>query len=108
MSNPTISPRFVFLGQQLESVQTGPDRYADAYPSAENPTFRAGETTGLVVIEPPGGKGSYVSSLPWPTSGSSPGEIGSAVLDVLRMVDRYEDKNVLRELGKEIEDFLDA
>jgi hypothetical protein len=107
LTDPKISPRFVFLTQPLETTQIGPDSFIDAYPTAAKPQFEASKAGDTVRIQLTGQDAGYQSTLDWPTPGSAPVELGPALLAILEQADGSDGSKKTRDLTDQIRAFID-
>jgi hypothetical protein len=103
------SPRFVFLGNDVEAVPIGPDTYKDVLSSrADGDTVTASGLGGQVWIRLPGREEPYETSMAWPAPGEPLLEVAPAVLEALVEADPDESDNVLRQLRREVEAYMSA
>jgi hypothetical protein len=107
LTDQKISPRFVFLGQALETTQVGPDSFIDAYPTAAKPQFEAAKAGDTVRIQLTGQDTGYQSTLDWPSPGCAPVEVGPALLEVLERAERDEGSKKTRDLAERIRAFFE-
>jgi hypothetical protein len=80
------SPRFVFTGEPLESVQDGADGHVDHYPDAASAVFRVFKGAGRTHLHfsHQAAEESYPTSLAWPGSGNPRVELADAVAQAVK------------------------
>lgn len=101
------SPRFLFLGRDVEAVQTGSVSYPDVFTGpVSDGEITAAANTDKVWIRLPGREDSYETSMPWPRPTDGLVQIAPAVLEAVK-ADRDQNDNVLRQLRQELDAFLD-
>ncbi len=107
LTDPKISPRFVFLGQTLETTQIGPDSFIDDYPAVEKPQFEVSRAGDTVRFQVTGQDAGYQSTLDWPAPDAAPVEIGPALLEALERAGQGGGTGKTRDLMDQIRAFLD-
>ncbi|WP_173079824.1 hypothetical protein [Phytohabitans rumicis] len=103
------SPRFLFLGSDVEAVAIGPDSYKDVFSGpADGGAITASGVGGQVWIYLPGRDEPYETSMAWPGPGEHLLEIAPAVLEAVVQADPNQSDNVLRQLRHEVEAYMSA